>query len=131
MEHIQFRLVVSIHFLKKGGLFDIRQEMLEPAAAIIVVGGPVVVEIWAPLTRRESTLDSMVIVQREADLPEMVLTLDAVAGFADFLDRRQQQGDQDADNGNHHQKLDEREAAPTIAPGSSRYGHRYLRYHCG
>jgi hypothetical protein len=39
----------------------------------------------------------------QADLLEIVGTLDAVGGFADFLDRRQQQSNQDANDGNHHQ----------------------------
>jgi hypothetical protein len=42
-----------------------------------------------------------------ADLMQIVLALHAGRRFADFLHRRQEQGDQDADDGDHYQQLDQ------------------------
>ena len=59
----------------------------------------------------------------QADLLQVVGALHATRGLACRLDRRQQQGDQQSDDGDHHQQLDEREAATfrhEINPPSSR-----------
>jgi hypothetical protein len=51
-------------------------------------------------------------VHRHAELLEVVAALTAAGGLAGRLDRRQQQGDQHPDDGDHHQQLDQREAGP-------------------
>ena len=48
--------------------------------------------------------------RRQAKVLEIVYTLRPPRGFAGGLDCRQQQCDQDADDRDHHQQLDEREA---------------------
>jgi hypothetical protein len=48
------------------------------------------------------------IVDGQADLLTVVGALDAAGRLPDLLDRRQQQGDQDADDGNDNQQFDKR-----------------------
>ncbi len=69
------------------------------------------------------------VVGRQAELLEVVGTLGPVGGLAHLLHGRQQQGNQDADNGNHHQQFNQREAARTSPHGRTGEGHRgkYLR----
>ena len=49
--------------------------------------------------------------QRDADLPQVIRALAAPGTLARSLNGRQQQRDQQADDGDHDQQLDEREAA--------------------
>jgi hypothetical protein len=57
-------------------------------------------------------------VQPDDLLLEVVLAFGAVRGFANLLDRGQEQRDQDANDGNHHQQLDQ--GKRTTAPGRKR-----------
>ena len=52
-------------------------------------------------------MDVVVIVHGDAELLEVVDALGAAGRFAGRLNRRQQQRHQDANNGDHHQELDE------------------------
>jgi hypothetical protein len=52
---------------------------------------------------------TLVIVQGQADLLEMIAALNASCRLAGRLHRRQQQANQNANDGNDHQKLDQRE----------------------
>src|SRR5262249_8829764 len=56
---------------------------------------------------------AVVIVQRDADLLEVVRTRRAVGGLAHLLDGGHQQADEDGNDGDHHQQLDQRETGPT------------------
>jgi hypothetical protein len=47
--------------------------------------------------------------KRQADLPQVVLTLRSPRRFPSRLHGRKHQPDQDADDGNHDQQLDQRE----------------------
>jgi len=58
----------------------------------------------------------MEVVQRQPDLLEIILALDAGGGLRDLLNGRQQQAHQDGDDRNHHQHLDECE--PTSTAGA-------------
>src|SRR5262245_19290570 len=49
----------------------------------------------------------MIIVEGQAQLSEVVATFHPRRGFADFLDRRNQQSDQHRDDRDYHQELDE------------------------
>jgi hypothetical protein len=49
---------------------------------------------------------------RQAQLPEVVRAAGHAGRFPGGLDRRQQQADQDADDGDHYQQLDQRKATP-------------------
>lgn len=77
------------------------------------VGGRVDVELgivrdgcgWKDAVRR------FVVVQREAELLEVVLALSSPRGFASALHRREQQGDQDRDDCNDDEEFDEGEAS--------------------
>jgi hypothetical protein len=50
------------------------------------------------------------VLDRNSDLFQIILTLRASRRFAGGLDSRQQEGDQDPDDRDHNQKFDEREA---------------------
>src|SRR5438093_1107126 len=58
----------------------------------------------------------MIIVQRQAELLEVVGALAAAGRLASRLHRRQQERDQHANNCNHHEQLDQRESPPTALP---------------
>jgi hypothetical protein len=50
-------------------------------------------------------------VDGQSELLEIVRTLRSAGSFSRRLHGRQQQGDQNRDNGNNHEKLDQRETA--------------------
>ena len=55
----------------------------------------------------------LVVCQREADLPQVVLARGSPGRFSGRLHRRQEQAHECADDGDHDQELDEREAMPS------------------
>jgi hypothetical protein len=55
----------------------------------------------------------MVVVQRQANLLEIVLALGPAGRFASLLNCRQQQGDEYGNDGDDNQQLDERKTATT------------------
>src|SRR5262249_7865212 len=55
----------------------------------------------------QAAVGVVVVVQGDAHLFEVVGALGAVGGVADLLHGRQEQRDQDADDGDHHQQLDQ------------------------
>ena len=61
----------------------------------------------------------LVIVQGQADLLEVVDALDPPRRLAGRLDGRQQQGDQDRDDRDHHQQFDQREGRSSSRHRSS------------
>jgi hypothetical protein len=66
------------------------------------------------VSRRQGAVISVhVVVAGESDLLELVLALQPRGRVPHFLHGRQQQADQDGDDRDHHQKLDESEAATT------------------
>src|SRR5437762_3323790 len=67
---------------------------------------------------RQAAGHIVIVVQADAELLEVVAALRPPGRLASGLHRRQEQGDQNADDGNDDEQLDEREAA---AP---RYGER-------
>jgi hypothetical protein len=60
-------------------------------------------------------------VHRQAELLEVVLALDAAGRFARGLHRRQEQGHENADDGDHHEQLHEREAGAKLS-GAAMHG---------
>src|SRR5262249_56943840 len=98
-------------------LLDVRQQDEEEGAAD--AAGAVGVH------GREVAVGTLVVVHRQHDLLDVVGAPHAGGGGADLLDGGQEQADEDGDDGDHHQKLDQREAAP--APGEVELWHRNLR----
>ena len=66
------------------------------------------------LARGELAVVVVEAVQGQADLLEVALAAGAVGRLAHLLHRGQEQSDQHGDDGNHHQQLDQREAAPLL-----------------
>src|SRR2546421_30440 len=60
---------------------------------------------------RKDAVSSMVVVEGQADLLQVVLALGAGGRLAHLLDGGQEQADEDGDDGDHHQQLDQREPA--------------------
>src|SRR5262249_44143907 len=58
-------------------------------------------------------IDVMVLLHGKADLFHVVLALDTGGGSPHLLDRGQEQPDEYGDDGDDHQELDQREAAPS------------------
>ena len=73
------------------------------------------------VAHREAAVDVVVVLHRQGELLEVVGALCPACGLAGRLHRRQQQGDQHADDGDDHEQLDQGEAATR--------GRRTLRYH--
>src|SRR5262249_18861967 len=69
---------------------------------------------------REAEVAIMEVVDGQSELLEVVGAFEPVGGLAHLLDGGQEQANQHGNDGNHHQQLDEREAA---APGGSSYSH--------
>ena len=70
----------------------------------------------------EEALCRMVVLEAEAELLDVVGTLRAPGRLAGRLDGREQQADEHADDGDHHQQFHEREAAPhgrSASPGGA------------
>ena len=59
--------------------------------------------------RRKDAGNTLVVVDGEAELFQIIRALDAPCRFASCLDCRQEKRDQDGDDRDHHQELDERE----------------------
>ena len=53
----------------------------------------------------------VVVVNRQPELPQLIAALHPPRRLARTLHRRQQQGHQDANDGNHHEQFDERKTA--------------------
>jgi hypothetical protein len=66
---------------------------------------------------REPPEIRVVILQGDADLVQVVSALGAGGGLADFLHGGQQQANQDRNDRDHHQQLDQREAATLALMG--------------
>jgi hypothetical protein len=64
----------------------------------------------------------VVILERQADLLEIVRALHPPRRLACLLHCRQQQGDQHANNGNHHQQLHQRKTPDTSHMPNGRHG---------
>jgi hypothetical protein len=107
----------EIEFFVPGHLLQEREHQHAP-------GRSVVRALWiifapggtgrAPLDNvagREHAVRRVVVVQRQGQLPELVAALQAACGFAGALHRRQQQGNEDADDGDDHEQFHEGEAA--------------------
>ena len=60
-------------------------------------------------SRRKLAVGAVIIVQRRRKLLGLVMTLRAPGGLASRLHRRQQKRDQNADDGNDHEQLDQRQ----------------------
>jgi hypothetical protein len=92
----------------------VRQQKVEHGEAhVALVGtgdldGDVLVRGWQ---WRQSTEGVVAIVSGNANLSKPARALETSGGFADLLDGGQEQADEDGDDGNHHQQLDQREAA--------------------
>jgi hypothetical protein len=52
------------------------------------------------------------VLRRDCQLSEIVRALDAVGCLTHLLDGRQEQGDEHADDRDHYEQLDQREATP-------------------
>jgi hypothetical protein len=61
------------------------------------------------------------VLEPETDLLQMVGALGAPRRLASRLDRRQQQRDKDADNGDHHQEFDQRERMRGSRSGETKH----------
>ncbi len=102
---LEIDLVVDI------ALFQVGQQEGRPAPSgpHVVVGGAVGVGVAIQVAGRKVLVGVVILVQRQADLLEVVDALAACGGLAHLLYRRQQEADQHADDGDYYQELDERE----------------------
>src|SRR5262249_20798719 len=80
-------------------------------------------------TGRELEVDVVVVVEGQRQLLEVVGALHPCGSLADLLHRGEQQANQDGNDGDHHQQLDQREAAHAAPQRPWRESHEseYLR----
>src|SRR5262245_57611204 len=79
-----------------------------------------------PAAGREETQRVVVVVERQADLLEVVLALRPRGRLAHLLDGGQEQADEDGNDGEDDQQLDQRERATSCAQGLSAVHIRFL-----
>jgi len=95
-------------------LFD-EGEQQHPARRVLHLTGKLGARARLPTAvenrRRECLVNVMIVVQCQSHLLEIVAALGAACCLASGLNGRQQQGDQDADDGDDHQELDECETS--------------------
>jgi hypothetical protein len=60
--------------------------------------------------------------KRERDLPQVIQALAAPRGFARGLNRRQEQCDQNANNGNHNEQFNKRKCTSLKGARRNRFG---------
>src|SRR5262249_6518175 len=85
------------------GLIEVGQHHYDAAHFVVVVG--------PARLRRQRGVGRFIVVDRQPQLLQVVLTLRSPRGFPRLLHGRQQQRDQDRNDGDHHQKFDERKPA--------------------
>jgi len=95
--------------LAHDALFHELEDIECPAAGLRFVGAQfrLAYPVLPPATGRKPVVAAMVRQESNPQLLEIVRTACASGGFARRLHGRQKKGDQDADDGNHHQKLDQ------------------------
>jgi len=87
-------------------------------------------------TRRQMTERIVVLMQCQADLPNLVLALGAPSRLPCRLNCRQQQRDQDPNHGDHHEQLNQGYPPPTAPcaaamPGGEGLGGNFtVEEHC-
>ena len=83
-------------------------------------GSPIAVELRIGRVRKP-VVGVVVVHQRQTDLLQVVVALHAIGGFADFLDRWQQQPNENGNDGDDDKQLDQGEPAAPL-PRRSRHG---------
>ncbi len=97
-----------------GRLFEVRQQRDEPTTAIPVgirqagTAGPA----RSTTAVHKVVVHVMIIVQSQAQLLEVVLALGAAGRLARLLDGRQQEGNEDRNDRNHHEQLNQCKSGP-------------------
>src|SRR5262249_52298183 len=115
-------------------LLDVGQEVGEPGAVHLPAVGGRVAGVDGALLRREDpevgrqpAVRPDEAVGGDAELPEVVGAPDPVGRLAGLLDGGEEQADEDADDGDHYQQLDQREAR--ARPGCAVHGGPQTEHH--
>ncbi len=113
-------------------LLQIRERLIDPAPRLARTRADVGVSHprGAPPPGGKSPVRGFVIQHADGDLPEIVFALGESGRFARGLNRGEQQGDQHADDGDHHQQLNQREAAGVRYVGDSPAHERHRSRRC-
>src|SRR5262249_27766770 len=100
----------EVNLVVDGGLFQVVEQESRPAPAGPLVGAGVGGGVGVPVlvAGGGAGVADVIVVQGQADLLEVIPALGVDRRLASLLDRRQQQADQGADDGDHHQQLDQR-----------------------
>jgi len=126
--------------VEQGLLIHLREDHAAPGPArsvvdrvgvlrILVAGVDDVPVDAAHVARWEGVVGVVIVVERDADLLQVIRAIDPPCRLAGGLHGGQEQGDQDRDDGDHHQELDQREAAQH--PLGARNGHRDISAFAG
>src|SRR5262249_19160102 len=101
----------EVNLLVEVVLLDPRQQEGSPAPTRpdIEVRRDVGVGVAIDVTGRKTAVGVVIAVESQADLMEVVAAPHAAGSLADLLHGRQQQTHEGADDGNHHQQLNQRE----------------------
>ena len=104
----------EVKLVKGSGLLDEGQDLNHPTD---VVSFREVLDRSLRIhhARGQSLVRHFVVVQRHAQLHDIVDALRSPRGLAGGVNRRQKHRHEDADNGNHDQQLDQRKASASFA----------------
>ena len=112
---------VEIDLVVDHGLIQLRQQLSKRRKAVPIPRGRAAVGGSRPVVGRRNVHDPSrrkhperigIVMQGESQLLQVVATLRPAGRFAGLLDRRQQQGNQHGDDGDHHQQFDQRKSPP-------------------
>ncbi len=114
--------LVEVVKLVDIGLVHLRENENQPGRAFEKPARAEVVRGRAGVflgTGREMAVDFVEVVQSDAELLEVVFAGRPPGRFPRLLNSRQEQGDQDCNDGNHHQQLDQGESS-SLTPSGAR-----------
>src|SRR5262249_51831572 len=92
------------------------QKLIDPTTRLTLAGAAVRLSDPSPSPppSGQAFVGRLVIEGRNSHLLEIIGASDTVARFANFLNRRQQEADQDGDNRNHDEEFDQSKARGAI-----------------
>ncbi len=93
----------------RGPLLHVGENPREPTRTTITVGVGIQVARW------ERLIGVVVVVQSDAELLQVVLTLRPPGGFPGLLNSRQQQSDENGDDRNDNEQFDQRKSVSSVS----------------
>ena len=112
-------LVESLAGVAQSLLLEIGHDVVDPAARLLLAGAAVgIADVeMAPTVGGITSGGVGVVIDRQGELLQVVLALNLASRLACRLNGRQQQGNENADDGDDHQQFNESETPSAAAMG--------------